>query len=94
MNTLFKPLALLFTLLTISATANAQGDANAGKQLHDKNCFGCHKTEIYTRPDRIIHGLGDLKNRVKFCESNNGLDWDTQQIEDVASYLNKAFYKF
>lgn len=86
---------LLSILLLASNTgAFAAGNAEQGKALHDKNCMGCHDTKIYTRPDRIIHGFGDLKNRVRFCESNNGLDWNTKQIEDVSTYLDKAFYKF
>ena len=84
---------LATTLYSISLPLAAAGDYDNGKRLH-KNCFGCHNESIYTRPDRIIHSYPDLKNRVKFCETNNGLDWTQREIEDVATYLNKDFYRF
>jgi len=78
----------------MSNQAAANGNAFAGQKLHNQNCTSCHDSRIYTRPNRIIHSYVDLKRRVKFCESNNGLDWNTQEIEDVATYLNQKHYKF
>lgn len=86
-------LLIAVSTLFTTAFAHAAGDYANGKKLQ-KNCFGCHDDKIYTRPNRIIHSYPDLKNRVKFCETNNGLDWSKQEIEDVATYLNKEFYKF
>lgn len=79
---------------TAMPSAWADGDIGRGAKLHEQNCFGCHDTRVYTRPNRIIHSYGDLENRVRFCETQNGLAWDDQQIEDVAAYLNAKFYKF
>lgn len=87
---------LLTTLIWLgfSPFAQAEGDIAKGEKLHNENCFKCHDTSVYTRKNRLIHTLGDLKNRVRFCESNNGLNWNDQQIGDVAAYLDKNFYRF
>ncbi len=77
-----------------SANVWAAADAQRGKALHDKSCFGCHNVSMYTRPNSIIHSFPDLANRVKFCETQNGMSWNNDQVKDVAAYLNENFYKF
>jgi len=72
--------------------ANAEGAD--GKALVEKDCQGCHDNRIYTRPNRIIHSLEDLENRVRFCENQNGKHWSEAQIEAVVQYLNRAYYRF
>jgi mono/diheme cytochrome c family protein len=66
----------------------------AGKELHDKHCLACHKTELYTSPDRKISSREKLSARVHFCEQQLGLQWFDEEVESVAEYLNKEFYHF
>ena len=87
-------------LLALAPLAYA-ADAKNGQALYEANCTSCHvklmggdKYAIHTRPNSIIHSLDSLKKRVKFCESSNGINWNDTQIDDVAAYLNEAFYKF
>ena len=85
----------LFLIATLSAAAVwASGDIKRGEKLLNDNCFGCHDTSVYTRPHRIVNSLPELLDRVRFCETQNGLSWKDQNIEDVAAYLNATFYKF
>lgn len=86
--------SILFIVATAVPAAASAADIERGKKLHQKNCFGCHDTSVYTRPDRLIHSYGDLENRVRFCETQNGLAWNDRDISDVAAYLNANFYKF
>lgn len=79
---------------SLGASAQAAGNADNGKTLHDKNCSGCHKSEVYTRPDHKVKSLTALNDRIKFCESANKLAWTDQNIQDVAAYLDREFYKF
>ncbi len=86
---------MLFPALLVLGTPLAQaGDAKQGQALYQANCTRCHDTTIHTRPSSIIHSLDGLKKRVQFCEAGNRLHWSSDQIEDVASYLNESFYKF
>jgi cytochrome c2 len=91
-----KALTLGITLLSLAllSTATLAADIKKGKALHDAKCFGCHDTHQYTRPNRIIHTLGDLENRVKFCDTASNAGFTPADIDDVVAYLNAKFYKF
>ena len=80
--------ALLLSNPTLAA------DAANGEKLYNGGCFKCHDTTIHTRPDKIIFSKKALIKRVEFCEGNAGMNWNKSQIEDVAEYLNKTFYKY
>lgn len=89
---------LVFTSSLSPATA---GDIKSGKNLHDDNCMSCHTTimngkpnDIYTRKDRRIDSYEGLVNQVNRCESNLGIVWPENQVDDVVTYLNHTFYKF
>ena len=70
------------------------GDVDHGKQLHEKNCMGCHSTEVYTRENRMVNNFPELKMRIRQCELANDLTWFDEDIDAVVNYLNAAFYKF
>lgn len=89
-----KKLMLAVSVLLLNVPLVQAGDAKHGQELYQANCTRCHDTSIHTRPNSIIHSLDGLKKRVQFCESNGRLNWSSEQIEDVAAYLNKTFYKF
>lgn len=82
-------------------SAWAAGDAANGKKLHDAHCLSCHaarfggKAEtMYTRPDRKKKSLEELRGMVQFCDNQVGTQWFDNEINDVAAYLNEAFYHF
>jgi mono/diheme cytochrome c family protein len=94
-NTLATLSVLLAAVLAItSQSSEASGDAANGETLYKSNCFTCHNPSIHTRPDKIIFSKKALRNRVEFCEGNAGLSWTSQQIDDVAEYLNQTYYKY
>ena len=84
---------LLFGMFAV-ACSTAFADAGRGKTLHDETCMKCHGTEVYTREDHFITGPDELAAQVNRCQMNVGANWDKQQIEDVAQYLDQSFYKF
>lgn len=69
-------------------------DISNGKRLHDAHCLQCHTADIYTRENRIVNSYDGLKQRIRQCELSDGLAWFDEEINDVAAYLNTAFYKF
>lgn len=95
----------LFGLLLISVNAFAEpfanADASAGKALVDKNCISCHAASfggdgsaIYTREYHKIKTSKGLLAQVRNCNTMIGLKWFEDEELDVASYLNKTYYKF
>jgi len=82
-----------FALAGSTGTATA-ADVENGKQLHNQACQACHGTEVYTRADRRIQSLDALRAQVQRCTKAAGVDWSSEQIGNVVSYLNQEFYGF
>lgn len=85
--------ASLLLLIYLSPAATAE-NIERGKQLHDENCTRCHQAEIYSRDDRIVHDVEQLKRRVALCEQSVELLWFEEEVNDVSAYLNTYFYQF
>jgi hypothetical protein len=86
------PLILLF-ILTLPPLFGAEDSASA-RQLHEKECLACHGTDIYTRPNRLIHTKDALVKQVRLCQSRADLGWDGGTIRNVAEYLDTTYYRF
>lgn len=65
-----------------------------GEAIYNKDCTGCHGTEVFTRPDRRINNRADLQNRVRQCSYATGTQWFDEEIIAVTDFLDKNFYKF
>ena len=69
-------------------------DIENGKTLHDENCLRCHNETKYTRNDRLVNNFYELRTRIRDCELMAEAAWFDEEIDDVAAYLNQAFYHF
>jgi cytochrome c5 len=84
-----------FIFITLIATAPVTAlSSTNGKAIYNKSCTGCHGTDVFTRPDRRVKNMSKLKNRVKQCSYAVEAKWFDEEINAVADYLNKDFYKF
>ncbi|MGZ8258653.1 MAG: c-type cytochrome [Methylotenera sp.] len=92
-------------LLLVSSYGYAEpfknADAAAGKALVEKNCISCHAANfggdgsaIYTREHRKVQTSKGLVAQVRNCNTMLGLKWFEDEELNVASYLNKTYYKF
>jgi mono/diheme cytochrome c family protein len=77
-----------------ATTSVADLDAHPGKALHDANCISCHDSAVYSREDRKIGDFPKLLAQVRRCDANLGSRLFDEDIEQVADYLNQAYYKF
>jgi mono/diheme cytochrome c family protein len=106
---MIPPLELRFAAVALAATVGAaaaqaplaNADANAGKALHDKDCIGCHAqrfggdaTRIYTRPDRRVRTLAQLRAQVALCNTQLGKQYFPDDEDNVAAYLARDYYHF
>ena len=82
------------TICLLLSSFAAQADVARGKLLLEQNCFKCHDTSVYSRPDRRIKSLAALQAQVTRCPKTTGAKWNQKQIADVVKYLNKEFYHF
>jgi hypothetical protein len=86
-------LANVLGLLIVHNLAYA-ADVNNGMNLHQENCLRCHQSEIYTRDDRKVKTLEQLKKQVQQCELAIELGWFEEEVEDVTGFLNVTYYMF
>lgn len=96
---------LFFVCLLIASNASAEpfseADAIVGKALVDKHCINCHAEKfggdgsgIYTREYRKVKTSKGLVAQIRNCNTMLGLKWFEDEELNVASYLNKTYYKF
>ena len=75
-----------------NAPALAAGDAARGEQLH-RACLGCHGTELYIPPAAKVKTLAALKKEVVKWNDRMNPKFTKKEIDDVAAYLNRDFYR-
>ena len=90
---LVAPAALL-ALLASGASATGGGVSMDGKGLHEANCKGCHDTGVYTRKQRSVHSLAELKQQLESCGHASGKALSPAEKQQIVNYLNEQFYKF
>ena len=89
---MMKKLVLLILLLFMLPVQAV--DIENGKALHNENCLRCHNETIYTRENRLVNSFHELRTRIRDCELMSEAAWFDEEIDDVAAYLNQAFYHF
>lgn len=92
--------ALLLSAL-LAGPAPAADAVAGGKALHERHCVDCHSAmygardeRLYTRPQRRMENLAQLRGQVHQCARNLAITLSADQIEDVTRYLNTHYYHF
>jgi len=85
---------LFFALALIISVKTHASNPEQGNQLHQQNCTQCHTSEVYTRTQRLVNNLQELKLRVQQCEIAAELAWFEEEVDAVINYLNTNFYRF
>ena len=102
-------LAVISAAFMLSSFHVSASDAESGQSLYheveiertirgeaytDANCETCHQSSLYTSADRKVTTYAKLEAFVEGCNTNLDVGWFPEDVSDVASYLNKEFYKF
>ena len=68
---------------------------------YNAECVACHEQMVsgdakvlYTRNDRLAKNYQELKQRVRYCKDQLGLDWSEEQTHTVVDYLAKSYYEY
>jgi mono/diheme cytochrome c family protein len=86
--------ALLMLLMPSAYAASLPGDTANGKRLYDANCVECHDSSVFTRKDRHVQSLDELKEQVANCTHMAKKQFSASETEDLLKYLNAEFYHF
>ena len=99
-----KSIVLILSLVAapaLAATPFANGNAAAGKTLHESKCAACHAgrfggdgSKIYTRADRRIKNAAGLAQQITVCNSMLGNELFPEDEANLGAYLNQTYYKF
>jgi len=81
-------------LAATGATRSLAADDSRARTLHDKHCFACHGTEMYTGKKRKVESFPALESQVRRCETVVEGRWSNEEISAVTRYLNNRFYHF
>jgi mono/diheme cytochrome c family protein len=84
-------LALLLGFLA-SGTALA-ADLERGRMLHETHCRMCHSSIAYKRDEKIAKTYDEVRAQVIRWQTNTGLRWSEEDINNVASYVTRSYYK-
>ena len=76
------------------AHAQTKHSEERGELLYSTHCNACHTSEVHWRKQKLATDWSSLKAQVRRWQVNIGLDWNEQEITDVARYLNAAYYDF
>jgi hypothetical protein len=87
-------MSLLIPLMTTAYAASLPNDSADGKRLYDANCMGCHDTSVFTRKDRVVQSLDDLKKQLAGCAHMARKEFSESEAQDLLEYLNDQFYHF
>ena len=82
--------ALIFLLLMPNTRA---ANPLRGKLLYESFCHHCHLSEIHYRVGVKVGSWGKLLQTVTVWQGEMQLGWQAEEIADVASYLNRRYYR-
>jgi mono/diheme cytochrome c family protein len=85
----FAPL-LVGILAAIPARAL---DLERGRALYENHCRICHESIAFERGDRIAKNYEEVSAQVRRWQTNMSLHWSAEDIENVASYVARTYYK-
>jgi mono/diheme cytochrome c family protein len=67
--------------------------ASRGELLYTTHCIGCHTMQVHWRDRRVVTDSASLTAEVARWQKNTGLEWSSEDIQDVARYLNATVYR-
>ncbi len=65
-----------------------------GRALYENQCKTCHEGWVHGRTHRKARSLADLRSRTAAWSTHGGLEWSSEEIDDVVDYLDAHFYHF
>jgi len=87
-------LAVVLNTMALSAanTPLSAQEFDRGEALYENHCKECHEALAHTRHGSRINSIGDIRKWVASWSAHSNLDWSSEEVGDVADYLNNKFY--
>lgn len=90
------PLRALFAaaLAALLPAVAIAADPARGRALYETACIGCHGRSVHARSQKGVHDCDELRATVARFANMQGQNWDADDLDDVAAWLNLRYYGF
>jgi len=81
---------------TLKKRADSQtvvAGASRGELLYENHCTVCHDSTVHIRANRKAKSITDLRRWAARWSGELKLNWSSEEIDDVAEYLARRYYK-
>jgi len=77
----------------VAVPGQSMADVSRGRLLYRNACATCHSEQAHWREKSVVRTWSDLLFQVTRWQNIAGQQWRPQDIDDVAAYLNRRFYR-
>ena len=85
---------VVMAMLPLQAVAQEGASLERGRALYENHCVVCHTSKVHRRYPSSAIDREALQFIVKVWVEEQKLRWTPQELEDVAYYLDRVYYKF
>jgi len=75
-------------------SAQLMADTQRGAALYENHCQACHTDAIHQRNNSKVENRSALLAWITAWSTHAGLNWNKEDIEDVAGFMNLTYYRF
>jgi mono/diheme cytochrome c family protein len=86
-------LAALPCLLPLASTATP-ANPERGRLFYENHCRACHESGVHIREVQAAESLQGVHAQVMRWQEVLGLQWNAEDVGDVAEYLNATWYHY
>jgi mono/diheme cytochrome c family protein len=69
-------------------------DAERGRALYENHCMVCHTSKVHRREPRLAADSAQLFTIVDRWQTEQGLRWSRNDVDDVVYFLKLTQYNF
>ena len=73
--------------------AGPEATPSRGALLYETHCGACHGVQVHWRDHRLVSDWESLTRQVGRWQANSNLQWSEDDIDAVARYLDRVYYK-
>ena len=86
-------LAAVLLQAVLPVHAQVPVPASRGELLYATHCIACHTKQVHWRDRRVVTDSASLTAEVARWQKNTGLEWNSEDVQEVARYLNATVYQ-
>jgi mono/diheme cytochrome c family protein len=81
-------------LVAVLPSVAPAADPDRGRELYESACIGCHGRSVHARAQTSVRTCPELRATITRFANIQGRNWDAEDVDDVAAWLNLRYYGF